>query len=129
MSSLEKVLDRARQSVTYHTEAAILEFTADVERAMLEEKVSRAELARRAGVSPAYVTKVLRGSANFTIKSMVMLARALGVNLRINLMRADVAREGNSWQDAGALHGRPAPASYAPVEAANETEWQVLKAA
>jgi len=40
--------------------------------------VSRSELARRLGVSPAYITKVLRGNVNFTLDSMVCLVRVAG---------------------------------------------------
>ena len=40
--------------------------------------VSRGELARRLEVSPAYITKVLRGNVNFTLDSMVRLVRGAG---------------------------------------------------
>jgi transcriptional regulator with XRE-family HTH domain len=47
--------------------------------------VSRSELARRLGVSPAYVTKVLRGNINFTLDSIVRLVRAAGGELSLQV--------------------------------------------
>lgn len=53
--------------------------------AMMEAKnVSRAELARRMGVSRMTVTKMLRGQ-NLTIRTMVRVGKALGYKLRSNL--------------------------------------------
>jgi transcriptional regulator with XRE-family HTH domain len=52
---------------------------------MGERKISRSALAARIGHSPAYVTKVLRGDANFTAATMTKLARAMGAEVRIHL--------------------------------------------
>ena len=37
---------------------------------MEQQAISKAELAKRMGVSPAYITKVLRGSNNFTLRKL-----------------------------------------------------------
>lgn len=58
-------------------------FLEDVVRGMEQAGISRAELARRLGTSPAYVTKILRGNVNFTLASLVKLARAVGGELRL----------------------------------------------
>lgn len=47
--------------------------------------MSRAELARRLGTSQAYVTKILRGSVNFTLETMILLARALNADLTVSI--------------------------------------------
>ncbi|MHB8708579.1 MAG: helix-turn-helix domain-containing protein, partial [Desulfuromonadales bacterium] len=59
-------------------ELAILEFTGQINKLMQEKQISKVELARLLGTSPAYVTKIFRGDANFTMRSMVKLARVLG---------------------------------------------------
>ncbi|MCP4664607.1 MAG: helix-turn-helix transcriptional regulator [bacterium] len=69
----------------YWIAGTIQELTEEISRRMEEEKISRGDLARRLGTSPAYVTKILRGNANFTLATMVKLARALGTELRIRL--------------------------------------------
>jgi transcriptional regulator with XRE-family HTH domain len=71
------MFDEVGKRVEFWEENAIVGFTEDICVAMERAGVSRAELARRLGTSQAYVTKVLRGDANFTIKTMVRLALAL----------------------------------------------------
>ena len=89
LRSYREFIERAEGSPEYWIEGAILEFTEALSRAMASEKVSRAELARRIGASPAYITKVLRGNANFTLASMVKLSRALDHELRLSLAAAE----------------------------------------
>ncbi len=80
-----KMFEEARQSVEYWAEGSILEFTEALWARMEEEKVSRAELARRLGTSKAYVTKVLGGNANFTLYSLAKLALAVGGKVRVSI--------------------------------------------
>lgn len=68
-------------------------FTAAVLRLMERRGTSRSDLAQLLGTSPAYVTKILRGDANFTLASMVKLADALGAEVRIALATADGERD------------------------------------
>lgn len=58
---------------------AKLEFSMSLNTIMVEKGISKSELARLIGKSPAYITKVLSGDANLTIETMVMLSRALGM--------------------------------------------------
>ncbi len=74
-SNLFKQLE---QSDTYHIDAAKLEISEQIYLAMEQQGVTNAELARRLGKSRAYITKVLQGNVNFTIESLVKIARALG---------------------------------------------------
>jgi transcriptional regulator with XRE-family HTH domain len=83
--SFKKLFEEARQHDDYWTEGVIVEFTEELARWMKEKKVSRSELAVRIGHSPAYVTKVLRGNANFTVATMAKLAKAMGAEVRIHL--------------------------------------------
>ena len=85
MRDYRDLISEAEHSVEYWAESTIIEFTEDLERAMKERGISRAELARRLGTSQAYVTKILRGNANFTLCSMVKLARAVEMDLRLHL--------------------------------------------
>ena len=69
----------------YWEEGAVLDFTEALYIAMEEQGVTRAELARRLGTSQAYITRVLSGNANFTLKTMSKLALALGLQLEVGL--------------------------------------------
>ncbi len=83
--TLTNWLAEARNSLTYHTEGAILEFTDELIRLMDEQNMSRADLAAAIGSSPAYITKVLGGNANFTLATMTKLARALDATVHVQL--------------------------------------------
>jgi transcriptional regulator with XRE-family HTH domain len=85
--SFEDLYREAERREEYWVAGAILEFTESLTAAMEAQGVSRAELARRLGVSAAYVTKMLRGNANFTLRSMVRVARALQATFRPRLER------------------------------------------
>ena len=105
-SSLEEKLERwdrmfkeAEQTVDYWVEAAIIEFTMDIDRLMDEQGVSRAELARRLGTSRAYVTKLLGGNANFTLETMTKVAMALGGAVHVHIAPRDAEVR---WKDVPA---------------------------
>lgn len=69
----------------FRTEEAILAFTEKVVAVMRERGMNRAELAQRLGVSKAFVTKLLNGNPNLTIKTMVAIAGALECTLCIDI--------------------------------------------
>ena len=73
------------------TERAVLRATEEICLAMEREKISRAELARRLGTSPAYVTKVLRGKANFTLATLARIAYALEGEFKFRLRLGTIA--------------------------------------
>ena len=77
----------ARSSPAYLTEAAVLDFTVSLWDAMQSEGVSQAELARRIDSAPAYVSRVLGGADNVTLRTMVRMAYALGLRVRVDLQK------------------------------------------
>src|SRR5215203_5954047 len=89
-------LDRVESSPGYRHEVAVVEFTEDLCRLMDEQKVTRAELARRMGTSRAYITRLLGGNANYT------LATALEGALHVHI--AD-QRAVTRWHDE--IPGQP----------------------
>lgn len=89
----ERMLNEAKKHDEYWVAKAVREYTDDLYELMEKHQVSKAELARRIDSKPSYITKVLRGDTNFTLKSMVKLARALDVDLSISVV--DKARHQN----------------------------------
>ena len=84
-----RFVQEAQSSVNYWVDVPITEFAEDVWRLMEEQKVSRAELARRLGTSRAYVTKLLGGNANFTLQTMTKVAMALGAQVHVHVADRD----------------------------------------
>jgi len=85
MAAYRQMFEEAETSVDYWLAGPVTDFTEDLCRLMKEKKISRAELARRIGSSRPYVTKLLSGSANFTLTTMVKLAMAVGGALRVHI--------------------------------------------
>ena len=83
MSSFKRLFDKARQSDAFWIEKAILEFTSDIHLEMKRQGKTNADLARIISSSPAHITQIFNGNANFTIKSMVKLSRALDCRLHV----------------------------------------------
>lgn len=84
-----RMKERVKRSLSYWIGLARSEFSSDLNRFMVQEpRTSRAELARRLGTSPAYITKVLNDTAgNFTLETMAKMARAMDAVLHIRLAR------------------------------------------
>lgn len=87
--TFRSLLEKAKQRDAYWVGKAIQDFTEDLWHLMEDRDVNKAELARRIGKTPAYVTKVFRGNSNFTIESMVKLAHALDGQLCIHVGRKE----------------------------------------
>jgi transcriptional regulator with XRE-family HTH domain len=83
--SFAALFEAAERHDEYWTERAIIEFTEDLSRWMESKQVSQADLAAAMGVSPPYISKVLKGNVNFTLATMTKLAYALGAEVRIHL--------------------------------------------
>jgi transcriptional regulator with XRE-family HTH domain len=69
----------------YQAEKLAVAFLAELHAFMQAHAVSNAELARRAGVSPAYVTKLFRGSSNLSIETLTKFADAVGCKVHLHL--------------------------------------------
>lgn len=82
---LQAMMASARATHAYKAEMAVMEVTEEIVRRMAELDISKSELARRMGASPAYVTKILRGDTNFTFETLVKLGDALECDFRCHL--------------------------------------------
>ena len=115
--TVKEFFDAIRQGDGYWTELAINQFTEDVFAWMQRKGWSKADLAREMGVSQAYITKIMKGNANFTLASMTKLARVLGARLELKLVPSDApypAQE-DEREEAAAESGTPAGATRKPV--------------
>lgn len=104
--TFKSLIEKARQHDAYHAAKVTLDFTEDLVRLMEQREVSNAELAKKIGSSPAYVTKVLRGDTNFTIETMVRLVRVLDGQICVHVGRKE---DQVRWIDV--VHARPQPSA------------------
>lgn len=110
MSLFERLFSGIEEDEGFLRAHAVHDFTFEVERRMEGEGITKADLARRLGTSRAYVTKMLRGDANFTVASMVRVARALGarLHLRVEPGPCGERRENNVWGQRVSIGNMPA---------------------
>lgn len=76
------------------------DFTDDLLKRMAALGMTNVTLAEAAGVSPAYITKVFRGSENFTLETMSKLAMAVGGKVRIHIADQNARTH---WADSTGL--------------------------
>jgi transcriptional regulator with XRE-family HTH domain len=86
----EEKLQAFRNDVDFSTEELILDLTERIVFVMKTIGINRAELARRLGVSKAFVTKLLNGNPNLTVRTMVSIAKSLGCNVTIDICPEDL---------------------------------------
>ena len=90
---------------SYWVAVARMGFDDDFNRIFDDLGISRAELAKRMGCTPAYVSKVLNGATgNYQLETMAKWARAIGAIVQIRLIKEgkEVVRVVD-YETAGAL--------------------------
>jgi plasmid maintenance system antidote protein VapI len=78
-------LEQHENDPVFLTERLILAINEKICRLMDEQNVGRAELARRLGVPRQFVTRMLNGTPNVTLLTLVKVATALGAQIEIQL--------------------------------------------
>ena len=95
MSKLEDWLSTDERQREFAEEALIVDVAEKIWGAMESERVTKADLAERLGKSKAFVSQMLDGSRNMTLRSLADIAHSMGYRVRLSLHQRDV--EG-AWQ-------------------------------
>lgn len=82
---LDEFHDRFKDDATYRAESLYNDITADILAHMNKHGISRAELARRMGVSEARVSQIFGETQNFTLETLARMAAALGLDLKVTV--------------------------------------------
>lgn len=112
---------------------ARLGFEEDLARLMNKKKILKSDLAKNAEVSPPFITKVLSGTNNYTLKTMAKLARAVDAVLEIRLadengeavrvVDYETARALDSQYLAGDTMREASQQCYSLVPVVNMKDW------
>jgi transcriptional regulator with XRE-family HTH domain len=79
------MVEEMQRSAQLDLEGAKVQIAEEIHLAMERQGVTKVELAKRLDTSRAYVTKILQGTANFTIESLTKIARCLGCSWEVKL--------------------------------------------
>ena len=90
----------------YAIEGLVADAAELVARLMEEQRVNRAELARRLGKSRAWVTQLLSGRANMTIRTFAEVVFALGAAVELNALRRTEKRASSTTRQGQTLQVR-----------------------
>jgi transcriptional regulator with XRE-family HTH domain len=77
MKTFAEIYDALKGTLGYQVEELSLAFTESILLRMEELSLSGKDLADRMGSTKPYVSKLLKGKNNFTLETLVKLARAL----------------------------------------------------
>jgi transcriptional regulator with XRE-family HTH domain len=83
-TTLEEITATAEEMRLYQQERAIEYVTAMIGRLMKAKKVSRTELAKLLGKSPGWITQLLDGEKNKTVRTLSDVLWALGESLEFD---------------------------------------------
>jgi transcriptional regulator with XRE-family HTH domain len=79
----KKKINSIKDEFDFRLESLILDITERIAIRMKQKGISRIKLAKSLNVSPPAVTKVLNGTSNFTLKTLLSLADALDFSLKV----------------------------------------------
>lgn len=119
IKNLTEWLAEVRQTPEYQFENLVVDITEDICEIMEAKGMSRADLARELGKSRAWVTKVLRGDQNLTLKTVVDVFWSLGYKLN---MKSELANWRAGWtQSATAYESQSTITVRSPRKAVDDT--------
>lgn len=112
-NSFDELFQRAEERTGYWVELAKLDFTEEMLARMKERGLKKTQLAARLGAKPAFVTRLVSGHNNFTLETMVRVARALNCEFRCHLQRAGTKA---CWLDVLTEEPQRPARTWAPEE-------------
>ena len=84
---LDETLSKVARDPEFIAEGLALTLAEDILRVMKDNEVSKSELARRMGVSRAYVSRMLDAPPNLTLLTISKVALALELEPNLRLLR------------------------------------------
>ncbi len=111
--SFEELFQHAEDRPGYWLELGKLEFTEEVLARMKQGGISKSQLAIRLQAKPAFVTRLVSGHNNFTLETMVRVARALDCEFRCHLQPAGTKA---CWMDVLNNEPQSTPSGWAPED-------------
>lgn len=118
----------AKKRDEYYVAGAKIEVAEQIYRMMEARNVSQSDLARRLGKHRAYISKILQGTSNCTVETLVLIARKLDAEWTLELVDAQKSKRsvyytgaqewgGQRWQPEGNM-------SKAANDPCEEIGWQ-----
>lgn len=92
----KKMLDSMEDDFDFRLESKILEITETICERMKDKDISRTRLSELLSISKPGVTKILNGSSNFTLKTLLSISNALDLELNVQFKEKESIAEAAS---------------------------------
>lgn len=99
MNTFKKLLTDIKSSLGFWVETAKLDFATAVLHEIHDKQINHKQLAEKMAVSPAMVTRIVKGDHNATIETMAKVAFAMDKKLSIQFIEPDKPFQSNLWKD------------------------------
>ena len=93
----ERLMQDAEFRRLFAIEGLVTDAAELVARLMEKRKVKKAELAKRLGKSRSYVTQLLSGSTNMTVRTLAEVVYALGAEVKLEALSHEAAQQRPSF--------------------------------
>ncbi len=80
-----QLLEKYKEDDEFKFQRLILRVSEEIASLLKIQNITRGELAQKLGCSPAYITKLLRGSENLTLKKLFEVSRALDADFKVEM--------------------------------------------
>jgi transcriptional regulator with XRE-family HTH domain len=87
-----------KQDPEYHAEGIRLRFYESILEHMEQQNITRAELARRLGCKPSYVSRIFNDTANISVLSLARIAFAVDCEIIISVTHKSAAEQNHSMK-------------------------------
>jgi len=91
----KRKLDSFKDDFEFRLETLIYKITEKISEKMDQKRINRTKFAKLLQISPPAVTKILNGNSNFTLKTLLSIADALELDLKIDFKEKQFATEVN----------------------------------
>lgn len=123
MNKYKELRQKAKNSLVYKVQGITMKFADSIYQMMQENNINSTELAESLKTSNAYISKVLRGEANYTVETMVKLASAVNCKLEIDVVPNNKANIWKTDQSACLVYSDKKTLKQFNSVVSNSKEW------
>ncbi len=127
MSTLNDWLAHGQNRKLYAEERLIVEVAEEIWRTMERAELSKSNIAAALGKSKAFVTQVMSGTRNMTLRTLADIAFSMGTTVRVTMGDHSKLGEWHQVPDALLVNFRPPVFLGGMVKVGNDNEWQSFR--
>jgi transcriptional regulator with XRE-family HTH domain len=126
MSKLTDWLSTEDRRREFAEEALIVDAAEQIWAAMTSAKVTKSEIAERLGKSKAFISQMLNGSRNMTLRSLADISHCIGYRVNLSLERQDAADAWLPLNDAIVVQFNQRYLNPEPVDEVAQGTWTTI---